>query len=220
MTSFPNSPRVLKGGIVLLDPVTAMVQRVITLQYNPDSMTRTLQVQGVGNQSGDRSEALRLKGPPVEIIKVDAEIDAADQLEHPDQFQTVVTYGIHPQLAVLETLVYPTSSQLQANDALAQVGTLEITPMESALTLFVWSASRIVPVRITDFSVTEEAFDPQLNPIRAKVSLGLRVLSINDLGFRHKGGSLYMAYQRGKEDLASNAPQGSFRDLLGVGKRP
>ena len=63
------------------------------------------------------------------------------------------------------------------------MGTLEIVPAEAPLTLFVWSKNRMLPVRITEFSITEEAFDPALNPIRAKVSLGLRVLSVNDLGF-------------------------------------
>ncbi|MGB3220894.1 MAG: hypothetical protein WBD79_26130, partial [Anaerolineae bacterium] len=64
MTTFPNSPRLLKGGIVLLDPNTGAVLRIIALQYNPDTLSRTLQVKGAGAEGGDRSEALRLKGPP------------------------------------------------------------------------------------------------------------------------------------------------------------
>ena len=88
---------------------------------------------------------------------------------------------------MLESLVYPTAAQLAAVDPQASSGTLEIAPMLAPLTLFVWSKNRIVPVRVTDFSITEEAFDPALNPIRAKVSLGLRVLSIDDLGFAHQG---------------------------------
>jgi hypothetical protein len=205
MTTFPNSPRILKGGIVLIDPASSAVRRIIVLQYNPDSLSRTLQVKGVGAESGDRSEALRLKGPPVETIKVEAEIDATDQLELPDQGQNRVAtrFGISPFLAALETIIYPTSAQLQSNNSLAQAGTLEITPMESPLTLFVWSKTRIVPVRITDLSITEEAFDTALNPTRAKVSLGLRVLSIDDLGFTHKGGNLFMTYLRQKEQLAA-----------------
>jgi hypothetical protein len=74
----------------------------------------------------------------------------------------------------------------------------------------------VVPIRLTDFSVTEEAFDPNLNPIRAKVSLGMRVLSVNDLGFEHKGGSLYMTYQQKKEQLAKKFKQGTL-GTLGVG---
>jgi hypothetical protein len=215
MSSFPNSPRVLKGGIVLLDPNTSAVQRIISLQYNPDSLTRSLQIQGVSadGSGGDRSEALRLKGPPIETIKLDAEIDATDQLEFPDQNPSAVETGIQPQLAALEAIVYPTSQQLQSNNAREKAGTLEIIPMESALTLFIWSKNRIIPVRLTDFSITEEAFDPALNPIRAKVSLGMRVLSVNDVDFDAKAGSLYMIYQQQKERLAGLAPNGSFANL-------
>lgn len=219
MTTFPNSPKLLKGGIVLIDPITSAVMRIIALQYNPDTLSRTLQVKGVGGESGDRSEALRLKGPPVETIKLDAEIDATDHLEFPDQNPNAAQLGIHPQLAALETIVYPTSGQLQSNNGLAQAGTLEIAPMETPLTLFIWSKNRILPVRITEFSVTEEAFDAALNPIRAKLSLGMRVLSVDDLGFAHKGGSLFMSYLQSKEQLAARSQGGAF-STLGIGGIP
>ena len=214
MSQFPGSPKILKGGIVLLDPdrFTVLPNGIIILQYNPDTLTRTLKIKGA-EEGGDRSEALRLTGPPVETIKLDAEIDATDQLESPDSNPNTVQFGIFPQLAALETTVYPASVTLQNNFALAQRGTLEIMPMVAPYTLFVWSASRVVPVRITDLSITEEAFDPKLNPIRAKVSLGLRVLSIDDLYFNDKGGSLYMAYQQQKESLAKLFQSGSFNTL-------
>ncbi len=215
MSNFPNAPKLVKGGIVLIDPESSQVERIISMQYNPDSLSRTLQVQGA-SEGGERSEALRLKGPAVETLKLEAEIDAADQLEFPDQNKTAVELGIQPQLAVLEGLVHPPSSRLIENNTLANAGTLEIAPMESPLALFVWSKSRIVPVRVTEFSITEEAFDPALNPIRAKVSLGLRVLSVDDLGFDHKGGSLFMVYLQTKEKLASKAALGSF-GALGIG---
>ena len=218
MTTFPNSPRLLKGGLVLLDADTSAVQRVIVLQYNPDTLSRTLAAQTV-KEGGDRSEAMRLTGPPVETIKLDAEIDATDQLEFPDQHANAVQFGIQPQLAALETILYPTSGQLLANNALASAGMLEILPSLSALTLFVWSKSRIVPVRITDFSVTEEAFDTALNPLRAKVSLGMRVLSVTDLGYDNKGGSLFMAYQQLKEQLAAKNGAGAL-GMLGLGGIP
>ena len=217
MTTFPNSPKLLKGGLVLIDPETAMVQRIVALQYNPDSLSRSFQIKGVGTEGGDRSEALRLKGPPVETIKVEAELDATDQLEFADAKATTV--GIHPQLAALETIVYPTSGQLLANNRLAQAGKLEITPMETPLTLFVWSKTRVVPVRLTEFSVTEEAFDPALNPIRAKVSLGMRVLTVDDVGFSHKAGTLFMSYLQVKEQLAAKNQGGSL-NVLGIGAIP
>jgi hypothetical protein len=213
MTTSPNSPRLLRGGIVLVNSDSGQVQRVIAMQYNPDTLTRTLQPQAVTGEGQDRSQALRLKGPPVETIKLDAEIDATDQLEFPDQNPKAVQLGIAPQLAALETLLYPASGQMIANNGLQASGTLEITPLEAPLALFVWSSQRVVPVRITDFSITEEAFDAQLNPLRAKVSLSMRVLSVDDLGFDHKGGALYMVYQQNKERLAQSAPGASLPAL-------
>jgi hypothetical protein len=218
MTGLSQSPRIVKGGLVLVDPDSAQVRRVIALQYNPDSLTRTMQPQLIG-EGAERSEALRLKGPAVETIRLEAEIDAADQLEFPERNQSVVQAGIAPQLAVLESMVNPAAADLLANKALAAAGTLEIAPMESALALFVWGAKRIVPVRVTEFTITEEAFDPALNPIRAKVTLGLRVLSVDDLGFDHKGGSLFMAYLQSREKLASQAETAGF-DALGIGGLP
>lgn len=219
MTSFPGSPRILKGGIVLIDADTWTIQRIIVLQYNPDTLSRTLQPKAVPTASdgGDRTEVLRLKGPPVETLKLEAEIDATDQLEIADA--TVTQVGLHPQLAALELIVYPTSAQLQANNAMEQSGTLEIVPMQAPLSLFIWSKNRILPVRLTEFSITEEAFDTALNPIRAKVSLGMRVLSVDDLGFSQKGGSLYMIYQQQKEALAAMS-QGGALSSLGIGGIP
>ena len=217
MSPLTSSPVLLKGGLVLIDPTTGAVLRVVVLQYNPDSLSRTLQIQGVGAEGGERSEALRLKGPPVETIKLEAEIDATDQMEVADA--TARETGIHPQLAALETVVYPKSAQLTANNALAASGTLEIVPVETPLALFVWSKSRILPVRITELSITEEAFDPSLNPIRAKVSLGLRVLSVNDLPAGHKGDTLFMSYLLNKEGLAQRAKPGGLPSF-GIGGIP
>lgn len=205
MSEFPGGPRLIKGGIALLNPVTGVLERMIALQYNPETLTRTLLPQALGPDSGDRLEALRLKGPPVETLKLDAQLDATDQLEFPDANPGVLDVGLHPQLAALEMLVYPSSAHLQSNFALAAAGTLEIAPAVGPLTLFVWSSKRVVPVRVTDFSIVEEAFDAGLNPIMAKVSLGMRVLSVSDLSFDGKGGSLYMIYQQQKEKLAARS---------------
>lgn len=211
MTTFPGSPHILKGGIVLINPETAVVQRIIPLQYNPDTVTRSFQIKGVGGEGSNRSEPMRLTGPPVETIKVEVEIDAIDQLEVADE--VTIQVGIQPQLAALEMTVYPSSSQLLSANSLARMGTLEIAPIETALTLFIWNKNRILPVRITELSITEEAFDVNLNPIRAKISLGMRVLTVDDLGFDHKGGSLYMSYHQSKEHLAGLFRSGALSDL-------
>jgi len=217
MGSSPLSPRLIKGGIVTMDPDTSVVMSVISLQYNPDSLSRSLQIQSVpGGTDGVRVDALRLRGPAIETIKVEVELDATDQLEFPSQFPLAGKYGLHPQLAQLEMLVNPTVETLLADDAMASAGTLEIIPLEQPLTLFVWSASRVVPVRLTEFSIHEEAFDPNLNPIRAKVSLGMRVLSVDDLGFNHPGGRMFLTYLTNKETLASQVASAALT-TLGLG---
>jgi hypothetical protein len=215
MSTFPKSPRIVKGGIVLVDARSGNTLTMISLQYNPKTLQRSYEPQAFGE--GD--EPLRLKGPAVETLTIEADLDATDYLEFPDQHQDTVEHGVQPQLAALEAMVNPTSAQLNTNNMLQSAGTLEIAPMEGPMALFVWSKNRIVPVRVTSFSITEEAFDTQLNPIRATVSLTMQVLSIDDLGFRHKGGSLFMNYLQNKEQLAGKAPGASLDDF-GVSSLP
>jgi hypothetical protein len=212
MTTFPRTPKVLRGGLVLVDLYTAQIQRVVVLQYNPDTLTRTLQIQGASGEATDHLEALRLKGPPVETIKLEAEIDATDKLQFPDQHREAVTHGILPELAAIETIVYPPSTQVQANRMQAMAGVMEILPLAAPLQIFVFGKHRALPVRITEMTVTEEAFTPELAPIRAKVALGLRVLGVNDLLFDNRGGSLFMTHYQQKERLA-RAQTGAIASL-------
>jgi len=213
------NPQILKAGILLLDPVSTKLARTIILQYNPDQLTRTLQVQATTGEAADRSEALRLKGAPIETFKLEAEIDATDQLQFPDQNATATEVGIFPQLALLESLITPPSDQIAAADGLLTGGVVEIAPMEAPLALFVWSVQRVVPVRVTELSIVEEAFDTSLNPIRAKVSLGMRALSVMDLGLAHRGGKLFLEYLKKKETLAQRAADGAL-DQLGLKTAP
>ncbi|QKW08715.1 hypothetical protein HUT18_22395 [Streptomyces sp. NA04227] len=216
MTRYPNIPKPIRSGIVLIDPERGTPQRIIVLQFNPDTLERSLTPQSAGGSgdsggggagNGDRNEALRLKGPAQETWKFTAEIDATDQLEiaAPD--------GIHPQLAVLEMLVHPTVAQLREATRNAQKGAIEISPIEMPLTLFTWGSKRVMPVRITELSINESAFDVNLNPIRATLSIGLKVLTVSDLPAGHRGAELYLAHLAQKERLAGAARAGSLGAL-------
>jgi hypothetical protein len=200
LTAFPGSPRLIKGAIVGLDPKNPIAS-VIVFQYNPDTMTRRLDARTTTAESGDRFEALRLTSAPKETITISVEVDATDQLEtaHP----LAVASGINPTLAALEMLFYPKSSVVISNIAKAKAGFLEIIPVETPLTLFVWGPTRVLPVRVTSFSITEEAFDTLLNPTRAKVDLTMQVLSYYDLKVSNPGFSLFLAYQIAKEAMAT-----------------
>jgi len=85
MTTFPRSPCLLKWGIVSIDPEISAVQRIILLLYNPETLSRTLQVRGVGTEGGDSSEASRLKGPPIETNAI-SQIYEKDWDEVPNQY--------------------------------------------------------------------------------------------------------------------------------------
>jgi hypothetical protein len=201
------APKLMKGALVsasLPNPLS----RIVVFQYNPDTLTRTLTASAVGNQP-DRGEALRLKGPPAETIKLDLEIDATDQME-----QGQGANGVYPALASIELMLYPSSVITIANAVLINLGVVEIIPAEAPLVFFLWGPKRVLPVRITTITVVEEMFDANLMPIHAKVSLELRVLSYYDLGLTHPGGAIYMANQILKEALAAVNGAGNVAPLI------
>jgi hypothetical protein len=219
VTRYADIPKPIRSGIVVVDPERGTPQRIIVLQFNPDTLERSLAPQaaggggdsGGGGSGGDRNEALRLKGPAEESWKFTAEIDATDQ------FEVAAPDGIHPQLATLEMLVHPTSAQLREASRLTKKGTIEISPIEMPLTLFTWGSKRVMPVRLTELSINESAFDVNLNPIRASLGIGMKVLSVSDLPAGHRGADLYLAHLAQKERLARAARGGRLAEL-GLGR--
>lgn len=199
MTSSPLSPRLLKGAIVSVD-LASPIPTVIVFQYNPETLTRQLRARGMQGD-GAKGDAMRLNGAPEETIKIDVEIDATDQLEKGEGIATAI--GIYPQLSALEMLVYPKSGLVIANTVMLAGGLIEVAPPIGPFTLFIWGVSRILPVRVEEFSITEDAHDTALNPIRAKVSLGLRVLTYNDLSITNPGYYMFLAHQVVKETMAA-----------------
>lgn len=200
MSTLPGSPRIRKGGLVTLSNDGAP-RSVIAFQYNPESLTRSLQAQSLG---GDFGNPMRLYGPPNEKISFEAELDANDQII--DGNPLAAGLGIHPALAALELLLYPPAAESLENETQAIRG-IPIVPSEMPLTLLVWGPQRVLPVAIDSFSITEEAFDAVLNPIRAKVQMSLRVLSYQNLGVLSQGGAIFMAHQNIKERLGSISNQ-------------
>lgn len=192
MSGFPGSPRLLKGALVT-------GTSAIVFQYNPEQLTRTITPNTMGG-SADPSQPLRFKGPPAESISLDVQLSAADQLERGQGIATAL--GIYPILSALELLVYPSSLRMAANYLLARAGVIEILLPEAPLTLFVWGRNRVLPVRVNSLTITEEAFDPLLNPIQAKVALTLQVLNYQDLGLQSFGGTLFMRHHILKEVMS------------------
>jgi hypothetical protein len=213
MSPSPLSPRLLKGAIVAINPATAG-RSTIVFQYNPETLKRSLEPQLAGGEAGQRSLAVRYTGAPVETIDLEVTIDAVDQLEAGQG--AAAGLGIHPQLAALETLLYPPSLQVNLNGLLLELGTIELVPYVAPLTLFIWGGNRVLPVSLTRYSINEELFDTRLNPIRATVTLALRALSYSDLDKSHPAYHLFLAYQQVKERMARQGVTSNPTELVGV----
>lgn len=184
MTGFPGSPRVARASLLALDASTGAPLQRVTLQYNPDQLTRSLQLDADPQRAGL---------PPAETYRLELELDATDALEKGGPADAVAV-----QLAALEALVHPTSDALASARQLAARGTLELLAPDPPRLLLVFGG-RSVPVRISEYSVVEEAFGPDLQPIRARVTLGLRVQTDTDQFF---------SYRRTREQLAGRAGRG------------
>jgi hypothetical protein len=207
-SEFPGSPRRLKGALAVYKTDTRGTQpQIIVFQYNPNQVRRTLANRAAPKESSNvgsaREEVRRVLGPPVETITISVELDAADQLAEPSQHQAVVENGLYPALATLEMVLYPPSIRAQEIERLAAQGEVQLSPVDVPLLLLILGQSRVAPVMLTNFSITEEAFDQNLNPIQAKVDLGMRVLTYMELDRNTLGFDAYLAYQRQKETLAS-----------------
>jgi hypothetical protein len=205
------SPPVFKGALATVSPLDPR-GTVIVFQYNPETLPRTLTARTTGGEGPPGVP--RFAGPPEESIKLSVEIDATDQLEAGDPVANDL--GVLPALAALEALLYPASAVVVANEVLARAGVVEVLPMQAPLTLLVWGARRVLPVSLTEFSVTEEAFDLVLNPVRAKVDLGLTALSYHELGLLSPGGALSLANHVATEALAAIGTSGTLTGLLGT----
>lgn len=210
MSTFPGSPVLIKGALVGVG-LQGVLESTVVFQYNPDTMTRRLEPRNA-KPDGEKGDVTRLSGPPKETITVSIEVDATDQLEENNALARAS--GIAPTLAALELMLYPTSALVIANTVMAALGTIEILPAEGPLILFVWGPTRVVPVQVTGLSITEEAHDTLLNPIRAKVELTLMVLSYNDLQTTSIGRALFLVHQVTKEALAVS---NTFNNVQNIG---
>ena len=207
MTS-PGLPRALQGAIVAVDFLSLRPMDVIPFQYNPHTLTRTFElktgVQGV--------EAGQLGGAPAETIKIEIELDAADDLD-----QGKGANGVAHHLAALESLVSPSSAAIIANLVLLNIGTIEIVPPTTKLTLFIFGPKRVLPVVINELSITEERHDVDLTAIVARASLGLRVLNWDDVGQTHPAFGLALAHRMRTEVMAGLAQGHAFDNITGTG---
>jgi hypothetical protein len=180
VSDFPGSPRLLKGALAVFETSLPVPTNLIVFQYNPESLSRSLDQRAAYENpwvtAGDSDTPVL---PPTETFNMSVELDATDQLAVANPI--ALTLGLHPAIAQIEQLLYPPSTALILQRALAQSGIAILGPAKLPLVLLIWGRTRVVPVRVTSVSVTEQAFDQALNPIQAKVDLGMRALNLDEL---------------------------------------
>jgi hypothetical protein len=208
-----RTPRTLRGAIVAVDR-SGPPSRIVVFQYNPDEVSRTVQPREGG---GSGNESRRAWGAPSESVSMTVELDATDQLEACDPVAAAT--GILPALSVLEMLLHPSSGQIIANTVLLAVGTVEILPPKPPTAILVWGPARVVPVKLTQLQITEQAYSPALVPIRASVEVGADVLTYEDLPLTDLGFGLSVAHLVAKEVLAvaggATGAGAAIADLVG-----
>lgn len=164
------------------------VPNVVIFQFNPESLTRNIEIppRPTGATSRETNQAGEV---PVETISLTAHFSAADRLGQNDTLTRL--FGIGPQLAALEQMARPTGKISgivgEAIDAIGDAifgggdenPTQPIPRERYPRILFIWGITRVLPVVIDSMSVTEQHFDPLLNPIQAEVSLGLSVMTVD-----------------------------------------
>jgi len=242
-TGYSRSPKLLKGALIeFSERFIGPIPNVIVFQYNPEMMTRTLEVwsQGGGGESSASNETSHTAQPydPPETFTLALELDAADALENPAAHPVAFISGVADRIAAMEMLLYPQGDSLLGGLMGSISGSLGGASVSSALgagtgvqpasrgtvpvLLFVWGPGRIVPVRLTTFSVEEQAYSPLLYPIRAKVNIGLKILTPKDFPTCNRKLSEDLAItafkftRKQKEVLAAANIANSVESILGM----
>lgn len=252
-TGYSRSPKLLKGALIeFSERFIGPIPNVIVFQYNPETMTRTLEVWnqnsgGSGAESTSSNDTSHTAQPfdPPESFTLALELDAADALEKPESHPVAFISGVADRIAAMEMLLYPQGDSLLGGLLGSVTGSLSVGgsvggssigggiggasgAMQTAsrgtvpVVLFVWGPGRIVPVRLTSFSVEEQAFSPMLYPIRAKVSIGLKILTPKDFPTCNRKLSEELAItafkftRKQKEVLAMANMANSVESILGM----
>jgi len=210
MSSVQRGLNIFKGAFVSVD--AQGTAKTLTFQFNPANLKRSLKPQLVGGEQGDRSMAVRFKGGPVQTIDAVVEFDASSGLDQSKL--NSIENGVYAQLAALEIMMAPSCDAVNRIHSQLSAGVMEVAPLAAPMIYFVWGKNRVLPVRFDQYSITEELFDGDLNPIQVSVSVSMTVLNYSDLDTSNHAYQQYMVYQQTMESLAEKAY--SSMDKTGV----
>jgi hypothetical protein len=180
------SSRVLQKGALIVEKIKDRKEDdnltyplTIEFQFNPDSLKRTLKMvsaqEALGEQGGAAggggAGASKRAGDPRDL-KNDSNLGETISLTaYFDGKEDYFKGNLLPVLSVLEKLMEPVETKQSETNA-AHVNPSRVVP----LVFLWWGERRILPCKITQLSITETEFTPELGPIRAEVGLELELL--------------------------------------------
>lgn len=226
-TGYSRSPNFIKGALIqFTEDFLGPIPNIIVFQYNPATMTRSLQPYSDPEKEGEPDDTAEAFDPS-EKFDVQLILDATDALEQPESHPVAVISGVADRVSALEMLLYPSGEGSVLGDLITSVfgGDSDPVPRRTVpVTLFVWGPGRIVPVKLTSFSVDEQAFSTLLYPVQATVTVGLQVLTPET--FERPGGNKTLAeeiavaaykYTKGQKELLAIANMAnSVESILGM----
>lgn len=243
-SDYPGSPKLLKGALIQFSaPMLIPIPNIIVFQYNPETMKRTISSWGPAteekgaNKGPKEVNVLAQPFDPSETFELALALDATDALEEPDGHPVAVLSGVADRIAAMEMLAYPEAesalggllgvsvdiSLSGGGMSLGGGGSGEPVPCRTVpVVLFFWGPGRIVPVRVTGFSVDEQAYSPTLYPIRAKVTIGLQVLDAKSFDNQEETAAVkiakacYTFTRTQKEVLAMANMANSVESIIGM----
>ncbi|MEQ9398079.1 MAG: hypothetical protein RJQ04_02830 [Longimicrobiales bacterium] len=227
---YSRSPRLLKGALVELgEPFLGPIPNVVVFQYNPASFSREMTpwAPPTEDDAAGGEEPRTQPYDPGETFSLDLELDATDALEEPGSHPVAAVSGVADRIAAMEMLLYPRREEGGVGQFLSALGggsAAAVPECTVPVVLFVWGPGRILPVRLTAFTVEEQAFSPTLYPVRAKVTVGMKVLT--PAAFQRPGRELTQPeslavaaynFTRGQKELLARANlANSVESILGM----
>ena len=237
----------MKGALISFMPTfVGSLPNVIVFQYNPDTITHTWTATGrsakMMNDKDAGTDPLAADQVPGESFSFKLSVDSNEMIAAGNAIGAGLAQvsGVYTRLAALEMLQYPSGAPALASlvgsvAASISAGGLSVSASAGAsaqnapvprsevpVVLFVWGPQRIVPVRVTQLSITETMYDTLLNPIHADVSITLQVLTpelvsgIND-GEMKQIAKVAYAYTQGLRQVQAVANLGdAAASILGM----
>lgn len=181
-------PNINRGVLILLDPkansYTDRANSYFAFKYNPERLVHTFSQNAPSLPSGNLTP--NMGGQPSEYFGLTFDLDSVD-LDSQNQSQIAADLGIHPALAMLELMMQPQTADNKI-----------VLP----IVVFKWGSKRLVVANVVNMSVEEKTFDQTLNPIRATISLTLRVLNVSEVGNNAAAKSVCLGHQNTRITLA------------------